>query len=1070
MATITYIVKVASGKFTIDDAVAPKLTFRDGDTYVFDQADNSNSGHTLQFSATSNNSGSSEYTTGVTKTGTAGSAGAKTTIVTSGSTTDTLYYYSSGGGTHGAEFSNTGYKTSSNYNLIKPIVGSTLSEEKWGPMVNHMVDQIDESIKSIDQNLLGQDLDGATDSGTVAVDLDTQSLTVAGSNGIATSGSGQTITVSGEALAHQGEPHIQLQKLYPAVAGKLLDGSTSHSGDYGTAQSDGRKYYYTSIKGSKPIKDPRIGAYFGSQRHKFKSLQLLEQETAMEGKNIFSVDGREWIRAYSTGGGWNEVNDAGGTYIRADSDATGCFLEITGYFNDINFMFYCWNNRVDDIDISVNGTLSVDESITLGGDTSVETPLKSRFVDASSVINGGSTLSSSLGTTPKINTIRYEAKTGSSEYLAIMGIELIAQDTTSTANRSKIQIPAQTVVSYGKKHSISATAQHYDPFNGFVNDTTLFSAKVDTATSLGLGTATTWGCAWDKGSDNHIRPLNGGRVVKWIDSSGNIKTSVTMMPRNAQNIGNNTTNGSAGTVSNEIGTASATNTHTINFSDDVIDNSLSEIATTFHYRELGNGAANTGGGGSWADASMVSGSPDDLSFVMDDGLTSLSANDCNDTTANFDCLRWENGSNDDQWLFTFIGTGISWEGTANMASNDRRNHIYAQNLPYGTHVVKVIRTGSAAGDIIIDGVTVDQPASGADDSKLGVGWITIYQPKMPPIPQDAVIIADYMLMADFVADSAGAIESISKGTRLLGASRDILLNENTNQTYPLTHQPKDTNQGIHIEGAGGQISSGTLQISVTYFGKEVCWKLYATQYGTLSEHINSTTITDTALSTSAWGGKRKVTGQTLGINGIKNTQTSGDFGFNGVEIATPIHTSSHYQTFETPFLHELVGGDRNMEQTNLVVTPDGKTWDQISRDTGYMGSILVSANIDQNSTDGDYWWLMDNFRGDWTDHGNTNKGGGLGNKDFAIAYDRFICLKDGQYKIEARSYNSSAGKSNRIYVNGTEVSQGVMGGGDHGYYNMLNTRLNRGDYIQVRGEVYSNTNYKNFNVFNITKL
>lgn len=98
MATITYIVKVASGKFTIDDAVAPKLTFRDGDTYVFDQADNSNSGHTLQFSATSNNSGSSEYTTGVTKSGTAGSAGAKTTIVTSGSTTDTLYYYSSGGG------------------------------------------------------------------------------------------------------------------------------------------------------------------------------------------------------------------------------------------------------------------------------------------------------------------------------------------------------------------------------------------------------------------------------------------------------------------------------------------------------------------------------------------------------------------------------------------------------------------------------------------------------------------------------------------------------------------------------------------------------------------------------------------------------------------------------------------------------------------------------------------------------------------------------------------------------------------------------------------------------------
>ena len=49
------------------------------------------------------------------------------------------------------------------------------------------------------------------------------------------------------------EPHIIPGVLYPAVAGKLLDGSTSHSGNYGTAQSDGRSYYYTDIKGSQPI-------------------------------------------------------------------------------------------------------------------------------------------------------------------------------------------------------------------------------------------------------------------------------------------------------------------------------------------------------------------------------------------------------------------------------------------------------------------------------------------------------------------------------------------------------------------------------------------------------------------------------------------------------------------------------------------------------------------------------------------------------------------------------------------------------------------------------------------------
>ena len=147
MATITYSVTVVSAKFLIDlSGPTTKLTFRDGDTYIFDQSDSSNAGHILQFSATSNNSGSSEYTTGVTKTGTAGQAGAKTTIVTSGSTTDTLYYYSSGGGTYGSEFSNSGYVESTAFNILKPKVGDESRLEKWGPMVNHSVDQIDQAI------------------------------------------------------------------------------------------------------------------------------------------------------------------------------------------------------------------------------------------------------------------------------------------------------------------------------------------------------------------------------------------------------------------------------------------------------------------------------------------------------------------------------------------------------------------------------------------------------------------------------------------------------------------------------------------------------------------------------------------------------------------------------------------------------------------------------------------------------------------------------------------------------------------------------------------------------------
>ena len=75
------------------------------------------------------------------------------------------------------------------------------------------------------------------------------------------------------ANAIEVKPHIIPGVLQPAVAGKLLNGA-NHSGAYGTPQTqsggDGHSYYYTDIKGSKPIKDPRIGAHFGSQRHKTK--------------------------------------------------------------------------------------------------------------------------------------------------------------------------------------------------------------------------------------------------------------------------------------------------------------------------------------------------------------------------------------------------------------------------------------------------------------------------------------------------------------------------------------------------------------------------------------------------------------------------------------------------------------------------------------------------------------------------------------------------------------------------------------------------------------------------------
>ena len=75
-------------------------------------------------------------------------------------------------------------------------------------------------------------------------------------------------------------------------------GSTVAQSKYGTVQTDGRMYYYTDLKGRKRIRDPRIGAHFGSQRHKISSIQKIEDESLANGGQVYSMDGREWVRAF----------------------------------------------------------------------------------------------------------------------------------------------------------------------------------------------------------------------------------------------------------------------------------------------------------------------------------------------------------------------------------------------------------------------------------------------------------------------------------------------------------------------------------------------------------------------------------------------------------------------------------------------------------------------------------------------------------------------------------------------------------------------------------------------------
>ena len=790
-----------------------------------------------------------------------------------------------------------------------------------------------------------------------------------------------------------------------------------NSGAYGTAQTDGKKYYYTDIKGSKPIKDPRIGAHFGSQRHKIRSIQLLEQETATQSSDVFSIDGREWMRC--TGGNWQMLNNGHGHRLMVGNASTypDAYIEVVGYFNGINTSAYTDSNHKFRYSLDGGSEVATDYGANSSG--MVLSQVGTRFVDA------GSSTNIPISTTLGIHTIKLRS-TGAEH--DVYGIELIAQDTGSTVRRNHVNIPAQNVVSYGKKFSIgsdtltNAVHKHHNPFAFKTDGTTAWNSGAHNGTSFPIGTgsstnidtATSLGLENWKHSNNYYKPYNGGRVVKWIASDGTIKTSVTVMPPNAQNIA-----GSA--ISAKANASVANNTYLPTFEAGATDHSLSEIAKTFNIREFGNGNANGGAGGTWKDLSMQDATHDNIGFVMDDGLTAVAGEDIITGIIQTENYASVGNSNGDKLYITFIGTGISYTGGH---AGKPGPFEPCQNLSYGTHVLIIERDTSAGdgGNLVIDNVNIFDDATTALGN-YGIRYpkdVSFYQPKMPPIPEDAVVISDYMLMADFVADTAGVPASISKGVRRNGNSRDMFYNETDDGAITFT-TAEAVPPAFTAYLADGSASSATaFKVRLPSFGTNFVHRGHNTT-GKSDQYVDDTIQTSTDTSGAGnTSGSHLTTDKDLGVYNWGHNAKNGQPGnVEAYDIVTPIHSSSHYQTFEGPFSDELVGGDRNMEQNNLIVTPDGKSWDEVTRDTSYIGNVVLSARFTGGDKNGAYV-AWDDWRGRLNQQDLFNK------KEWAIAYDQVICMVTGYYHISMFGCGANDNQSIQIKFRLNKNTSNVM--------------------------------------------
>ena len=164
-----------------------------------------------------------------------------------------------------------------------------------------------------------------------------------------------------------------------------------------------------------------------------------------------------------------------------------------------------------------------------------------------------------------------------------------------------------------------------------------------------------------------------------------------------------------------------------------------------------------------------------------------------------------------------------------------------------------------------------------------------------------------------------------------------------------------------------------------------------------------------------------------------------------------------------------------MEQNNLIVTPDGKSWDEVTRDVSYLGNCVVNLNRDGGNVADDTIIVFDLCRGQMEgvvgvgDSGSP-KAINWFNKDWAIAYDRLICLKTGTYNVHFHTFHDVEGTPKLCY-NSTSTNILMRNYSPSNYNTSMDSGpllFSRGDYIVMLGPMRAGATF-DYSKFYITR-